>query len=80
MSNMNEIKSGQIYRHFKGHVIKIITVGTNTETMEEMVVYEHQGNKKIWIRPLEMFLNKEDVSGRVDNTTGQKYRFELINE
>lgn len=77
---MNEIKEGQIYRHFKGHVIKIIAVGTNTETMEEMVVYEHQGNQRIWIRPLEMFLNKEDVSSREDNTTGQKYRFELISE
>lgn len=74
------IKPGQVYRHFKGHIIKIITVGTDTETMEEKVVYEHQGNKRVWIRPLAMFIDQEDISAREDNTTGQKTRFVLIED
>lgn len=77
---MEKIEIGKKYRHFKGHIIKIITIGKNTENLEEMVVYEHLGTNEIWIRPLKMFLDKEDVTNRKDNTTNQKYRFEKIED
>ncbi len=71
------IEKGKTYRHFKGHIVKVLEIGTNTETMEEMVVYEHLGDNKIWIRPYDMFASQEDISSRKDNITGQKTRFEL---
>ncbi|MBE6152907.1 MAG: DUF1653 domain-containing protein [Firmicutes bacterium] len=72
------IKIGQRYKHFKGNVITILNVAKHSETLEDMVIYEH--DNKVWARPLSMFLDKEDVSNRPDNITGQKYRFEYLEE
>ncbi len=70
-----KVEVGQKYMHFKGHIVEVIAIGTNTETMEEMVVYRHLEQNKIWIRPLSMFADTEDISSRADNVTGQKTRF-----
>ncbi len=70
-----KIEVGQKYMHFKGHIVEVMAIGTNTETMEEMVVYRHLEQNKIWIRPLSMFEDTEDISSRADNVTGQKTRF-----
>jgi len=72
------IKPGQKYRHFKGHVSTILNIAKHTESLEELVIYEHDNT--VWARPLSMFMDKEDISNRPDNVTGQKYRFELIEE
>lgn len=75
---MEEIKIGQKYRHFKGKIIEVILIAKHSETLEDMVVYKHDNN--YWVRPKSMFLDKEDVSSRNDNTTNQKYRFEIYEE
>lgn len=41
-----------------------------------MVIYNHRGEK--WARPISSFLSSEDVQNRNDNVTGQKYRFERV--
>ncbi len=68
------IKEGQIYRHFKGDLMQVICVCKHTETKEEFVVYEHNGN--IWARPKEMFLSKVDKNKYPK--CKQEYRFELV--
>ena len=68
------IKEGQIYRHFKGDLMKIICVCKHTETEEELVVYEHNG--KIWARPYDMFISEVDHNKYPD--IKQKYRFEEV--
>ncbi len=73
-----EIKPKDKFRHFKGNVIEVVCVAKHSETLEEMVVYTH--DNEYWVRPLSMFLDKESVMNRPDNSTGQKYRFELIKE
>jgi hypothetical protein len=73
---MNKPKSGEIYRHFKGHICKIIAIAKDSETLEEMVVYEHEG--EIWVRPLEIFMSKVDKE-KYPNVE-QEYRFMLINK
>lgn len=73
-----EILKGQVYRHFKGHVIKILEIAKHTETLEKMVVYEHQGTKVIWVRPYEMFQSKVDKQKYPE--VNQEYRFELIED
>ena len=70
---MNKPASGDKYKHFKGMVINVIAVGKNTETLEEMVVYEHDGD--IWIRPLKMFMSKVDKNKYPD--CKQEYRSKL---
>lgn len=74
-----KVEVGKKYRHFKGHIVKVIAIGINTETMEEMVVYEHLNQNKIWVRPYDMFVDSSDISNRKDNVTGQKTRFEEYN-
>ena len=71
-----EVKEGQIYKHFKGHIVKIICIAKNTETMEDEVIYEHQVTKEMWARPLTMFNSKVDKQKYPD--VNQEYRFELM--
>lgn len=67
---------GRKYRHFKGFIIKVITIAKNTETLEDMVVYDHDGD--IWVRPYDMFVSKVDKNKYPD--VNQEYRFELLDD
>ncbi|MDD5650533.1 MAG: DUF1653 domain-containing protein [Candidatus Nanoarchaeia archaeon] len=58
------------YQHYKGNFYEVLFVGTHTETLEEYVIYkalyDHPkfGKNHIWIRPLEMFLEKVVIDGK----------------
>jgi cyclomaltodextrinase / maltogenic alpha-amylase / neopullulanase len=56
-----EIKKGK-WKHFKGGVYSVIGLGKHSETMEEFVVYEHDG--QIWLRPKKMFLETIEKEGK----------------
>lgn len=71
---MNKPVIGEKYRHFKGMEVTIIAVGKNSESLEEMVVYEH--DNETWIRPLKMFLEKVDHEKYPE--IKQEYRFEKL--
>jgi len=59
-----EIKIGQKYRHFKGNEYLVLHVAKHSETLEELVVYQAlYGERGIWVRPLEMFLDQKEVGG-----------------
>lgn len=79
---MNQIEIGKVYRHFKGNYYFVENVAKDSETKEDLVVYRplysREDNCYLWVRPLKMFL--EEIPKRPDNITGQKYRFELVNE
>lgn len=77
---MKEVKVGGIYRHFKGHMIEIQMIAKHSENLENMVIYKHLSSGEYWARPEKMFLEEDDVSERKDNVTGQKTRFELVEE
>ena len=73
---VQEIQTGQFYRHFKGNLYKVIGIATDSETNEKVVVYEAQyGEKGLYVRPYAMFAEKLDKN-RYPNAT-QEYRFEL---
>ena len=79
---MNEVKISRVYRHFKGNYYFVENIAYDSETQERMVVYkplyEREDGKKIWVRPEKMFL--EQIPERPDNITGQKFRFELVDD
>lgn len=74
-----KIQIGRIYKHYKGKHIKVICIGLDSESKNEMVVIEEleesQGYPKgqIWIRSIEDFFDKV-------NENNQKYRFELVED
>ena len=78
---MKEVKIGKVYRHFKGNYYFVENVAYDSETQERIVVYKplyhREDGHYIWVRPEKMFL--EEIPERPDNITGQKYRFELVN-
>ena len=80
---MREIKIGAIYRHFKGHIYKVITIGYDSEKyepnnpdMSRLVVYEDVNKKIVWVRPYDMFNSLVDKEKYPD--IEQEYRFEEI--
>lgn len=70
---MRKVKIGK-YRHFKGNIITVLYLAKDTETLEDLVVYEH--DNQIWVRPKKMFLSEVDHEKYPD--VKQKYRFEEI--
>jgi hypothetical protein len=61
------IKPGK-YQHFKGSFYQVIDIARNSETLEEFVVYRAlYGDNGLWIRPLEMFLEKVEIDGQTVN-------------
>lgn len=54
-----------IYRHFKGNLYRVIQVVKHSETLEEFVLYQAlYGEKELWVRPKEMFLEMVEKDGK----------------
>jgi len=52
------------WKHFKGGEYDVLGIATHSETLEELVVYRAcYGDKKLWVRPKEMFLGTTTVRG-----------------
>lgn len=60
---MSEIKPGR-YKHFKGGEYEVIAVARHSESLQQLVVYRPlYGEKDIWVRPLDMFLDMKEIEG-----------------
>ena len=71
---MAKVKCGR-YRHYKGREYQVLGVARHSETEEELVVYRPlYGKGELWVRPLEMFMDK------VEMETGSVLRFAYLGE
>jgi len=61
-----ELKKG-LYRHYKGNMYEVYMTAQHSETEEWMVVYQAlYGEKGMWVRPYEMFIeNVELENGQI---------------
>ena len=56
---------GRYFEHYKGGKYKLIGFGQNSETLEDVVVYQAlYGKCQIWVRPYDIFFSKvQDGNG-----------------
>lgn len=71
---MKFMKKGTRLKHYKGGRYTVLGQGTHSETLEDMVIYQNDKDKKIWIRPLEMFFETVEFKGET------VMRFEEVDE
>lgn len=80
---MEEIQIGKVYRHFKGNYYFVENIAYDSETTERIVVYkplyERADKRQLLVRPEKMFLSEIPID-RPDNITGQKHRFEIVQD
>lgn len=70
-----EIRPGQIWRHFKGGVYRVLYLAKHSETGEDLVIYtKNGGDGTVWARPASMWLETVERDGK------SQPRFELILE
>ena len=75
---MREILVGKTYKHFKGHIYKVIDIVNDAENYPgKMVIYENiYDSNDEWARPYDMFNSKVDKEKYPD--IEQEYRFEEV--
>jgi len=61
---------GGRYQHYKGDVYQVLNIARHSETLEELVVYVHNG--LVWVRPVGMFCEDVLINGVVQP------RFQLV--
>ena len=68
MIKQTELLPG-IYRHYKGNEYKVIGVGKDTETEEDVVIYQplYESDVAYWVRPFDMFNDTVTVDGKIVN-------------
>ena len=55
----------KFYCHFKGNVYRLVGIAKDSETLEEMVVYQAMyGEGQLWVRPKEMFFGEVECDGK----------------
>lgn len=73
------VKSGQIYKHYKGCLYKVIDIATHSETLEPLVLYcrADMNDPRIWARPYKMW--DELIIGMIDMDEPVR-RFTLVED
>lgn len=62
--NKKEIKPG-IYEHYKGNKYRFIGEAKQTESDEELVLYQSLEDKHFWARPKTNFLEEFEINGEI---------------
>ena len=54
------------YRHFKGGLYRLVGIAKDSETLEDLVVYQAMyGDHQLWVRPKAMFFGQVERDGKM---------------
>lgn len=67
---------GQLWKHFKGNVYRIVCIAEDTENLNPVVVYQDVKDTNYWARSLWVFISEVDHKKYPEVT--KKWRFERI--
>lgn len=70
------VKINSLYKHFKGHIYKVIAIAKDCEDESLKVVYQNIETKEIWLRDYDEFISLVDKKKYPE--AKQKYRFEEV--
>lgn len=73
-----DVVVGGLYKHFKGHIYKVLTLAKDSEDLSMKVVYQNIETDEVWVRPLTEFISPVDKEKYPD--VKQEKRFEYIND
>jgi len=60
----SEIMDTRYFQHYKGGKYELLTIGTNSESLQKEVVYRAlYGDHRVWVRPFDMFFGQVVVDG-----------------
>jgi hypothetical protein len=60
----SEVVVGARYRHYKGLLYHVVSIGLQEEDLEPCVVYQAAyGDEIVWVRPISSWLEEVDVEG-----------------
>lgn len=52
-------------KHFKGHVYEVIAVAKDSETLDELVIYQStDASRQVWVRSLKAFTENVEFKGK----------------
>ena len=59
MLSERRLNTDRYFEHFKGGKYKLIAFGKDSETLEDVVIYQAlYGDNQIWVRPYDIFFSK----------------------
>lgn len=76
---------GHIYRHYKGNYYKLVALALNSETREEMAVYQRtpfngKYSSPTFVRSVKDFFSEVDPAKAAQYKPNQRYRFQHVEE
>ncbi len=64
MQIADKMEKIRYFQHFKGGTYKLLTIAKDSETLENVVVYQAiYGNHEVWVRPEQMFFGTVNKNG-----------------
>ena len=77
MKDREDIIIGGIYKHFKGDYYKVLTIGKDSEDLQDMVVYislyyKPEKESRVWIRSLQDFMGMKEFE---DGSKVERFKF-----
>lgn len=57
------LERGVKLQHYKGGKYTVLNIGTHSETLEEVVIYQNDADRKVWVRAISMFYEDVEFKG-----------------